>query len=971
MDKEQLIPHAEELEWLETNSFLAECVEVDGFSFDDEEIGEDNEGVIASAALPHADPREIQGNRKRVWSEENDGSENIGEIGKKQENGIKRRALELVEEEQDEGWLQYCPPQRKAVHIAPESDHLMAEVPFQEKIISRFALEIEGDCVPVTGPYGDRVYAKMQSCNIAGEGPKKLRIEHPKDGLLSEPISIILKNMDNDIFSKAFEEKVHSPFQLTHSEVPTFSEKLWAEKYAPCSFTELLSDEQTNREVLLWLKQWDSSVFGSQVRLTTDDVLSALRCHSTIQHKKISDGNTIFEQGKSPFSHQKFKPWNAPDRQNENLNGSSASWNKKATVDHPPEQKVLLLCGPPGLGKTTLAHVAAKHCGYRVVEINASDDRSSSTLESKILDAVQMTSVISDSKPRCLVIDEIDGALGDGKGAVEVILKMVAADKKANFEKSNSTQQSLSEFSSKRVKKSFTLLRPVICICNDLYAPALRPLRQIAKVHMFVQPTISRVVYRLRYICQKEGLKINSIALAALAEYTECDIRSCLNTLQFLNKKKETLNILEIGSQVVGHKDISRSCFDIWNKIFQNSKSKCAKSSKRDLNGQRDFEFMYSLLSNHVNYDLTMDGIHENILGLSYIDPMMTKTFTCLDMLGVSDLFHQYIMRTQQMSLHVFQPPLAIAIKRLIALVDKPNIEWPKSLQRCRAMSMEKKDMLKFWQSKLLPIVSRHLSAEYFAEDFVSLFLHILVPPNLRPVALHLFSEKEKHDVAQLVDTMASYSITYKSSNAENLKGPHKQGAADDASILTLDPPIGDFINFKDYQSTHLGLSLTMKRVLLHEVEKQRIMRENPGRSLNPSDECGEDRQSSTIKKSEVIHERITKSASVQDNDKPRFAMIELQNKDSHENSNSEIKKIASDKSFAVQTIGGDSKKPSRPTSFFDRFRQGCNTDSKNDASNLQKAPTAERDSRPFLFKYNEGFTNAVKRSVKVRELLF
>jgi replication-associated recombination protein RarA len=47
-------------------------------------------------------------------------------------------------------------------------------------------------------------------------------------------------------------------------------------------------------------------------------------------------------------------------------------------------------CSLAGLGKTTLAHVCAVHCGYRPVEINASDDRSGASLQGKVLDAVQM-----------------------------------------------------------------------------------------------------------------------------------------------------------------------------------------------------------------------------------------------------------------------------------------------------------------------------------------------------------------------------------------------------------------------------------------------------------------------------------------------------------------------------------------------------------------------------------------------------
>lgn len=56
----------------------------------------------------------------------------------------------------DEDWLRYSPPP------APE-------VISAEKTISRFASEIQGDCVPVTAPNGERVYAKLAMDGLAGE----------------------------------------------------------------------------------------------------------------------------------------------------------------------------------------------------------------------------------------------------------------------------------------------------------------------------------------------------------------------------------------------------------------------------------------------------------------------------------------------------------------------------------------------------------------------------------------------------------------------------------------------------------------------------------------------------------------------------------------------------------------------------------------------------------------------------------
>ncbi|XP_042394576.1 chromosome transmission fidelity protein 18 homolog isoform X1 [Zingiber officinale] len=947
-------PAAEELEYLESNSIFPD---EDGEDFFEKEEGDtaaafDDLNFDESAAggqIPHQDRLAAKNlhqeiTKKRLWLAEDESEENLDH-----EARAKRIALE---DESDEDWLRYS-PQREAV-----SDVLVAE----EKILSRFSADIEGQCMPVTAPSGARVYAKMSSAETGGGRGEFMARKERGAGLLSEPISALNKKMEQEALAKALKDSFGSADKLAHATINQVDEQLWVDKYSPNSFKELLSDERTNREVLLWLKQWDSSVFGSHITATEDEVLSALRRHSSgVQNPRFGANRSFFHNKGHPFGNRYSKISNFSDGQDSHFIDVHESSERKTRMNHAPEQKVLLLCGSPGLGKTTLANIAAKHCGYRAVEINASDDRSASTVESKILDVIQMNSVMPDAKPKCLIIDEIDGALGEGKGVVDVILKMIAAEKKLSSDKENSTHQAEpGKTMSKKRHKSAILNRPVICICNDVYAPALRALRQVAKVHTFVQPTINRVVNRLNFICAREGFRTNKSALSALAEYTDCDIRSCLNTLQFLHKKKETLNISDISSQVVGRKDISRSTVDVWKEVFQKS----TRQGERKFNnggcehGVGDFEFVYSLVSNCGEYELTMDGIHENFPRLSYHDPMMRKTVKCLNMLGISDSLLQYVLRTQQMSLLAYQPPLVISMSQLIAQVEKPNIEWPRTFHRCRSQLVEKKELLKTWLTMISPSISRHLSIMSFVEDIVSPLLHILSPPSLRPVSSHLLSEREKDDLCQLVDTMVSLSIMYKSSKADPPEKSHKYGSSIDVVQLTIDPPLHDYANFKEYQSQHFVLSGAIQQILVHEVDKYRILRDSTVKSVNQVNENNNRGPDLANVDFGVTSAKKALSVTYEDDSKTKMSIDQIQNLAS---GNISVGK----KSFSCGSNSRPLKKSSNnASSFFSRFRNATGSSAKNAST------TIERDSWPLIFKYNEGFTNAVKRPVRIRDLL-
>lgn len=96
-------------------------------------------------------------------------------------------------------------------------------------------------------------------------------------------------------------------------------------------------------QVLLWLKQWDSCVFGSEIRNTSDEVLSALRRHSSIaQHQKHSDSNFLRKNRGPRWRNERFENSNNLDHENSNSKGIQDLWNKKSRLTGPPEQKVVI-----------------------------------------------------------------------------------------------------------------------------------------------------------------------------------------------------------------------------------------------------------------------------------------------------------------------------------------------------------------------------------------------------------------------------------------------------------------------------------------------------------------------------------------------------------------------------------------------------------------------------------------------------
>lgn len=294
--------------------------------------------------------------------------------------------------------------------------------------------------------------------------------------------------------------------------------------------------------------------------------------------------------------------------------------------------RAIMIHGPPGIGKTTAAHLIAKLEGYDVVETNASDTRSKKLVESTTLGVLDTTSLqgyfagegqkIESSKRKlALIMDEVDGMSAGDRGGVGAV---AAIAKKTNI--------------------------PLILICNERRLPKMKPFDHITFDIPFRRPTIEQIRARLSTICFREKLKIPPPVLDSLIEGTHADIRQVINMLSAAKVDQENLSF-DKGKEMskAWEKHIILKPWDIVSKIL--SAQMFSPSSTTTLNEKielyfNDHEFSYLMLQE--NYLRTRPSLASNYRDRELKLKQLELADKAAESISEGDLVDRMIHGTQQ-----------------------------------------------------------------------------------------------------------------------------------------------------------------------------------------------------------------------------------------------------------------------------------------------------------------------------------
>ncbi|GAB6948313.1 replication factor C large subunit [Vulcanisaeta sp. JCM 16161] len=294
------------------------------------------------------------------------------------------------------------------------------------------------------------------------------------------------------------------------------------------------------------------------------------------------------------------------------------SWEKGK-----PSKKAVMLVGPPGIGKTTLAYALANEKGYEVLELNASDVRTGERIRQVIGSSMKMGSLFG-FRGRIILFDEVDGLnVREDKGGLAAIVELIR----------ESTW-------------------PIIMTANNPWDPKFRELRDEAEVIQLKPLDEDDIMTILRRICNAEGIKCEEDALKLIAESSGGDVRAAINDLQASAEGKKVLTKDDVTVTERAHQF---DMFKILDKVFHARRFEEARSVT--FLPSFDWESYYPWALDNIPsvYAKSVEAVSE-----------------ALDNLSLSDVVRGRIMKTQEWELMPYMLELMTAGVALVR--NKPPL---------------------------------------------------------------------------------------------------------------------------------------------------------------------------------------------------------------------------------------------------------------------------------------------------------
>ena len=283
--------------------------------------------------------------------------------------------------------------------------------------------------------------------------------------------------------------------------------------------------------------------------------------------------------------------------------------------------KPILLVGPPGIGKTTLAQLAAKEFEYDLVGMNASDVRNKSNIEELLSPLLGNTSLLG--KPM-IFIDEVDGIHGRSDfGGVEALLKIL---------------------------KEPTI--PIILAANSDDSEKMKNIKKTAKT-VYLKPVPPRLLgLYLGKVLKDEGAKLSPGTIIKTIVECNGDIRSMLNMAQ---------------AQIGGFDILSEKSFE---SLDIESGINAFFKAKTKLEAQ---SVLYSL---RIDPREKINAFYSSIITSNISSKDMIRL---LDVISEADVLYGKIMRTQEWRLLRYLDNILLKLysENIPIQYSQYNLSWP------------------------------------------------------------------------------------------------------------------------------------------------------------------------------------------------------------------------------------------------------------------------------------------------------